>query len=86
MPVVSSFLGIIITMYYGDHPPKHFHATYNDHEALINIETQEIIAGNLPPRAKRLVQEWTKLRKKELLDNWERVVKREQLRKINPLE
>ena len=86
MPVVSSFLGIIITMYYGDHPPKHFHAKYNDYEALINIDTFEIIEGDLPLRAKRLVREWAKLRKKELLENWERVVKREQLSKINPLE
>lgn len=86
MPVVSSFLGISITMYYGDHPPKHFHATYNEYEAAVNIDTQEIIEGDLPPRVTRLVQEWTKLRKKELLENWKRVVKREKLGKIDPLE
>lgn len=86
MPVVSIFLGIVIKMYYGDHPPKHFHVIYNEYEAVVNIDTEEIIEGDLPPRVKRLVLEWTKLRKKELLENWKRVVKREQLSKIDPLE
>ncbi|WP_375502311.1 DUF4160 domain-containing protein [uncultured Nostoc sp.] len=26
MPEICRFLGIIITMYYNDHPPPHFHA------------------------------------------------------------
>lgn len=28
MPVVSRFFGIVITMYYNDHPPPHFHVRY----------------------------------------------------------
>nr|WP_308189829.1 DUF4160 domain-containing protein [Nostoc sp. XA010] len=26
MPEISRFFGIIITMYYNDHPPPHFHS------------------------------------------------------------
>ena len=29
MPEISRFLGIIITMYYNDHNPPHFHVRYN---------------------------------------------------------
>ena len=29
MPEISRFLGIIITMYYNNHPPPHFHVRYN---------------------------------------------------------
>ena len=28
MPRISSFYGIVIEMYFGDHPPPHFHARY----------------------------------------------------------
>ena len=35
MPEISRFLGIIITMYYNDHPPPHFHVRYNQQKAII---------------------------------------------------
>ncbi len=41
MPEVSRFYGIIIRFYYRDHPPTHFHAIYGEHEALIEIESQQ---------------------------------------------
>jgi len=28
MPDISRFYGIVIKIYYGDHPPPHFHAEY----------------------------------------------------------
>ena len=28
MPEISRFLGIIIYMYFDEHPPSHFHARY----------------------------------------------------------
>lgn len=44
-------------MYYRDHAPPHFHAIYGEHEAEIEIETAEMIAGNLPRRAAALVKD-----------------------------
>jgi hypothetical protein len=41
MPEISRFFGIVIRMFYNDHAPPHFHATYGDREALIEIETLE---------------------------------------------
>jgi hypothetical protein len=28
VPRISAFYGIVIEMYFGDHPPPHFHARY----------------------------------------------------------
>ena len=60
MPRISSFYGIVIAMYYRDHHPPHFHAIYAEYEAQIVIETLEPLAGELPARALRLVQEWAR--------------------------
>lgn len=54
MPEISRFYGIVIQMYFGDHPPPHFHAIYGGHKAVIDIETLALIEGELPPRACRL--------------------------------
>ena len=51
MPEVCRFYGIIIRLYYREHPPTHFHAIYGEHEALIEIETGEIYEGWLPRTA-----------------------------------
>ncbi|MGB3300421.1 MAG: DUF4160 domain-containing protein [Phormidesmis sp.] len=51
MPEIARFYGIIIKVFFGDHPPPHFHAVYGEHNALIGIESLEIIEGDLPTRA-----------------------------------
>lgn len=44
-------------MYYDDHNPPHFHAEYGGDEALISVNTLDVIAGELPSRALGLVCE-----------------------------
>jgi hypothetical protein len=51
MPEISRFFGIIIAMYAKDHLPPHFHAKYGDFLGLFNIETGDLIEGNMPRRA-----------------------------------
>jgi hypothetical protein len=51
MPRISEFYGIIIAMYYSDHAPPHFHAIYAEHEALIDLNTLDILQGSVPRRA-----------------------------------
>jgi hypothetical protein len=85
MPQISYFLGIIIRMFYRDHNPPHFHASYGDFEAIIDIDRNEIISGYLPPRVLGIVAEWTALHQKELMDNWERACNQEPLQAIAPL-
>jgi len=49
---------VALWMYYDDHNPPHFHATYAEHEAIIDIASRRVLRGSLPARAKRLVDEW----------------------------
>jgi hypothetical protein len=85
MPQISYFLGVIIRMFYRDHNPPHFHAVYGDFEGIIDIEKNEIIGGELPPRVLVLVKEWSAIHKAELMDNWERARQQESLKDIAPL-
>jgi hypothetical protein len=48
MPRISTFYGIVVTMYHSDHAPPHFHARYGEYEAQIAIDTGEPLAGYLP--------------------------------------
>ena len=34
MPEVARFYGIVIKIFFGDHPPPHFHAIYGEYNAL----------------------------------------------------
>lgn len=86
MPEISRFFGIIIAMYYSDHPPPHFHARYGEQKALIEIESMTVLKGRLAPRALGLVVEWAALHQKDLLADWERACKQETLVRIPPLE
>jgi hypothetical protein len=88
MPRISSFYGIVIWMYHDElpHPGRpHFHATYAEHEASIEIETLAVLAGGLPKRALRLVLEWAALHREELLRNWELARTAQSLEQVDPL-
>ena len=45
-----------------------------------------IIEGKMPPKALALVMEWASIHKKELLNNWNKIIKTGQFNKIKPLE
>lgn len=86
MPEISRFFGIVIKMYFDEHPPPHFHAEYGEQEALIDIHTLAIISGQLSPRALGLVMEWAALHQDELRAVWEQARNMEPLGKIAPLK
>jgi hypothetical protein len=54
MPEISRFLGIVITMFYNDHEPPHFHAVYGESAVTISIHDGSV-KGDFPKRALRLV-------------------------------
>jgi hypothetical protein len=85
MPELSRFYGIVIAMYYDDHPPPHFHVQYGEHKAKIQIDTLAVIGGSLPGRALGLVVEWASLHRGELLERWHAAENNEELLKIHPL-
>ena len=70
MPIISRFLGIIVTMYWDDHAPPHFHAKYAEYEVSVNIYTG-VIEGKFPRRALHHVMEWYEIHKDELVEDWE---------------
>lgn len=47
MPEIARFYGIVIKLFVGDHPPAHFHAVYGEHLGVFNINTLEMIEGDL---------------------------------------
>jgi len=86
MPEICRFLGIIITMYFRDHAPPHFHVRYGGIKVSIDIETLNVIDGKLPPRIRGLVTEWATLHQEELRENWKRAREEKELLAIEPLE
>ena len=79
MPNISEFFGITIYMYYahGQHSAPYFHARYQGSDASFGVENAQVLAGRLPPKVTKLIQEWATRHKPELLDNWARVSKNE---------
>ena len=73
-------------MYYNDHAPAHFHARYGEEEALMSVDSLEVIEGELPRRALALVLEWAALHREELRSDWDKARSGLPLDPIAPLE
>lgn len=54
-----------------EHNPPHIHAIYGDYMGQIDIQTGELIVGDLPKRALKMVQEWTLQYSEQLMKIWE---------------
>ena len=72
-------------MFYRDHGPPHFHASYGNFDIEVSIR-DSVVTGQFPKRALRHVLEWYDLHKDELLANWELAAQRRPLTRIPPLE
>ncbi|MEN0111524.1 MAG: DUF4160 domain-containing protein [Planctomycetota bacterium] len=81
-PEISRFLGVVVRMYYRDHAPPHFHASYGEYEVIIEIDSG-VAEGRFPRRALSAVLDWHALHQQELRDNWDRARREEP---IEPLE
>ena len=71
MPIIARFYGILIKMYFREHGVPHFHALYGEYNGVFEIEKLEMIEGDLPKRAQRMIKEWANLYKSDLLEIWE---------------
>jgi hypothetical protein len=49
-----------IKMYFSqsEHGIPHFHAIYGEYNAVFDIQTLDMLEGDLPVRAQRLIREW----------------------------
>ena len=86
MPEMCRFLGIVVSMWYEDHAPPHFHARYGGQEARFALEPVRLFEGRLPPRVIGLVMEWAALHERELLEDWSLARGKQPLKHIEPLE
>jgi hypothetical protein len=84
MPRISTFYGVVVFMYAGDHDPPHFHARYGEHWARCALDGV-ILDGSLPKRAAGLVSEWAGLHPAELQACWQRSRRYEPPGSIEPL-
>ncbi len=86
MPVISTFFGIVIRMFYQEHGVPHFHAEFHGQQATFTFDG-ELFAGSLHSRtALRLIREWSLARRDQLDANWSRMKSGEPLEKVAPLE
>ena len=85
VPEVCGFLGIVITMYFNDHDPPHFHVRYGEFRATFAIDALELLDGQTPPRVLGLVAEWAALHRFELRRNWTLLATEGKFRRIDPL-
>ena len=85
MPEICRFFGIVIAIFHREHGVAHFHVTYGEHDATIEIATGKVLAGRLPRKALKLVRKWRELHLDELVENARLAAERKQLNKIDPL-
>ena len=86
MPYVSFFVGIIIRMFHDEHNPPHFHAEYQGQRAVFDMDGN-LMRGRMKSRtAKSLIKKWAKIHHHELVENWDRARRDEEIRTIDPLD
>lgn len=86
MPIISTFFGIVVRVFHEDHEPPHVHVQYGEYKAVVQIATGRVLAGRLPPRVKRILLEWLRLRRVEVMRTW--IIARDQRipPRVRPLE
>jgi len=84
MPVIARFYGVVIKMYFrqSEHNPPHIHAIYGEYIGAIDIRTADMIEGDLPKRALKMVHEWVSQHEQELMNMW----KTQEFTELPPLE
>lgn len=84
MPEICRFYGIVIKMFFKpkEHEPSHIHVLYGEYVGLFNIQTLEMIEGDLPHKAQELVTEWMEQHKDSLQKMWSE----QKIDKLPPLE
>lgn len=88
MPIISSFYGIVVMMYFFDnrrHKSPHIHVEIGGDEAVVSIPDGDIIEGSIRKNKLRLVQAWIEIHKDELMQCWELAIGGKPVFSIEPL-
>lgn len=86
MPIISTFFGIVIRMFYEDHLPPHFHAEHQGQQGKFGFDGIMTVGNIRSKTALRLIREWANLHQAELEANWARATAKTPLDRIPPLE
>ena len=72
MPVIATFMGLIIKMYFqqAEHNPPHVHVEYAGTGCAVSIASGKILDGRLPLRQRRIIRAWIKKHQAELMQMW----------------
>jgi len=73
--LVTTIDSIKLYLYPRDHNPPHFHAIYAEYEAIIDIQTQEVLRGELPGKQLKRVLNWVEGKQEALLNEFVRLQK-----------
>ncbi|HEY3866581.1 MAG TPA: DUF4160 domain-containing protein [Solirubrobacteraceae bacterium] len=79
MPRIAGFGGMVIMLYFGDHPPPHVHIRMGrpGHpgvlEASFAIDTGELVSGMLPTTKATQIMHWCQRNQDALQADWERM-------------
>jgi len=86
MPQIAYFYGITIYIQFLDHNPPHIHAVYQSFKGQYEISSGKLLAGKMPSKASKLIQEWIVLRKSDLEKVWNLAKEGKQVFPVSPLE
>ncbi len=88
MPVISTFYGMVVLMFYFDnkkHNRPHIHVQYGEFEVVLSINEGDVLEGDFPISRMKLIQAWIEIHREELLEDWELAVTGQKVNKIEPL-
>ena len=85
MPEICRFYGITIYMFHNDHNPPHFHIQYGGKFATFDLYTGDIVGGETTSRVRKMIKEWVKAHKIELIEDWNLVENMAIPKRIEPL-
>lgn len=70
MPTFYVIEGVKIQLFFRDHNPPHFHTEFAEYKALISIEEQEVLEGDLPKNKRKKIVKWAEEHQEELMEIW----------------
>lgn len=88
MPIISTFFGIVVTMYFFDnrrHKLPHVHVKADAQEAVLSIPDGEVLEGSLRANKLKLAQAWIEIHQEELMQCWARAIDGKPVFSIEPL-
>lgn len=71
MPRLCHFDGVTVWMDNMGHNPPHFHASYGEHNISVAIRDSRVLAGGLPKSKEKILFEWARSHRQDLMDRWD---------------